>query len=72
MKRKRFRWTRSNYRAAHSLARFIGRHLYELHHQPPLLRRYFELWDRHPQRDDQLRMPLSWRPHYNDGDSIPF
>jgi hypothetical protein len=71
MARKRFKWTRKAYRHASWLARFMGRHLYELHHQPDLLRRYFELWDRHPQRDDPLQTPMRYRPAYC-RDEIPF
>lgn len=70
MARKRFRWTRRKYRAASTLARFMGRHLCELPGNPPaLLQRYMELWDRHPQREDPLT-----RPHWQryPGDSIPF
>jgi hypothetical protein len=73
MARKRFRWTRKTYKHADWLARFMGRHLYELHDQPNLLRRYFELWDRHPQRDDPLTMPMNLRePYRSRGDDIPF
>jgi len=68
---KRFRWTRKAYRRAHWLARFMGRHLYELDHQPNLLRRYFELWDRNPQRDDPLLTPVRQRLNCW-GDEIPF
>lgn len=73
MARKRFKWTRTTYRQADSLARFMGRHLYELHHQPTMLRRYFELWDRHPQSDDPLTLPKYLRqPYRSHGDDIPF
>jgi hypothetical protein len=70
MSHRRFRWTRKKYKHANWLARFMGRHLYELHHQPDLLRRYFELWDRYPGGDDPLLIPLA-RRHDRDSD-IPF
>lgn len=70
-RRKRFRWSRKAYKHAAWLARFMGRHLYELGEQPNLLRRYFELWDRHPQKEDPLLIPLRRRlDHW--GDEIPF
>jgi hypothetical protein len=69
---KRFKWTRAKYRRAESLARFFGRHIYELPEQPPeQLRRYFELWERHPQSLDPLLIPMRARVRYNRGD-IPF
>jgi len=72
MARRRFRWTRKAYQHAAWLARFTGRHLYQLPEHPPhLLRLYWELWDRHPQRDDPLTLPI--RRRRNDfEDSIPF
>ncbi len=70
MARKRFRWTRKTYKHADHLARFYSRHPYELPDNPPrALRRYRELWERHPQRDDPLLVPLQWR---HPGDDIPF
>ena len=36
---------------------------------PLLLQRYWDLWERHPQRDDPLTKPLSWRHR---SDDIPF
>ena len=74
MARKRFRWTRKTYWHADWLARFMGRHLYELHDQPNLLRRYFELWDRHPQQEDPLTKPMHMREPYRSaaGEDIPF
>lgn len=68
---KTFRWTRRRYRKAHSLSRFVGRWLYELPDQPELVRRYFELWEQHPQREDPLLTPMQWRPRYCP-DDIPF
>ena len=54
MARKRFRWTRRRYEKARELARFMGRHMIELPDQmPDLLRRYLDLWERYPQRDDE-------------------
>lgn len=61
MARRRFRWTRKLYHQADSLARFMGRHLYELPDCPNLVRRYVELWERHPQSDDPLLMPVRQR-----------
>ncbi len=71
MSRNRFRWTRKTYKQAAWLARFMGRHLYELGEQPNLLRRYFELWDRHPQKEDLLLMPVRQRLNCW-SDEIPF
>lgn len=72
--RKRFRWTRARYRKADRLSRYFARHIYELPSEPPLLlRRYNDLWGRHPQRDDPLLTPFAWRPRtleFDDG--IPF
>ena len=62
MARHRWRWTRRAYRKAASLARYFDRHVYDLPHEPPnILRRLWELWERHPQRDDPLNVPLRWR-----------
>ncbi|MCU7372801.1 hypothetical protein PEC18_18540 [Paucibacter sp. O1-1] len=74
MSRSRFRWTRKSYKHAHWLARFMGRHLYELHHQPNLLRRYFELWERHPQKDDPLKRLVQFRLEERrwQDDGLPF
>lgn len=70
MPRRRFRWTRDRYRKAAHMSRFFSRWLYELPSEPPrLLQRYFELWERHPQRDDPLLQPLAYR---YDRDDIPF
>lgn len=70
MPRRRFRWTRERYRKAQHLARFYGRWVYELPSEPPrLLQRYFELWERHPQRDDPLLQPVKYR---YERDDIPF
>lgn len=72
MARKRFRWTRRRYEKARELARFMDRHLCELPDQmPDLLRRYVELWERHPQNDDPLLIPMLRRPAYC-RDDIPF
>lgn len=54
MARRRFRWTRKLYQEADSLARFLGRHMYELPDAPPLVQRYLRLWERHPQRSGVL------------------
>ena len=70
MARRRFRWTRERYRKARHLARFFSRFVYELPSEPPrLLQRYFELWQRHPQRDDPLLQPVRYR---YERDDIPF
>jgi hypothetical protein len=54
------------------MARFYGRHIYELPERPPpLLQRYFDLWERHRQNEDPLLLPLSRRPGYCQ-DDIPF
>lgn len=74
MARRRFRWTRKAYQHAAWLARFTGRHLYQLSEHPPaLLRRYWNLWVRHPQGDDPLLTPLARRYEEQRGDDwIPF
>jgi hypothetical protein len=73
MARKRFRWTRKAYKHADWMARFYGRHIYELPERPPpLLQRYFDLWERHRQNDDPLLVPVRQRPGYADDDGIPF
>lgn len=70
MARHRFRWTRERYRKAQHLSRFFARWVYELQSEPPrLLQRYFDLWERHPQRNDPLLQPLAYR---HDRDDIPF
>jgi len=70
MARHRFRWTRERYRKAQHLARFFSRWMYDLPSETPrLLQRYFDLWERHPQRNDQLLQPLAYR---YDRDDIPF
>jgi len=70
MPRRRFRWTRERYRKAAQLSRYFARHIYDLpSEQPDLVRRYFELWDRHPQREDPLLQPVKYR---YERDDIPF
>lgn len=62
MPRLRFRWTRERYRKADSLARYFARHVYDLPSEPPeLVRRLFELQERHPQHADPLLTPLRGR-----------
>jgi hypothetical protein len=69
----RFHWNRKRYRKAQHLSRFFGRWVYDLPSDPPeLLRRFYELWERHPQRDDPLLTPFEWRRHSLDRDEIPF
>lgn len=72
--RLRFRWTRARYRKAASLARYFARHVYELPSDPPaLVQRYFELWERHPRRDDPLLTPFRYRACFAGlTDDIPF
>lgn len=69
----RFHWTRRTYRQANSLARFLG--TYECDPAgvaiEPLLQRYFELWERHPQNDDPLNIPTQQR-YWRHLDGIPF
>ena len=72
MTRKRFRWTRKTYKQADWMARFYGRHIYELPERPPLLlQRYWDLWDRHRQNNDPLLVPVHQRMA-NANDDIPF
>jgi hypothetical protein len=72
--RRRFRWTRDRYRKAAHLSRYFARHVYDLPSDPPrLLERYWELWQRHPQRDDPLLESVRWRlARRGDDDDIPF
>ncbi len=75
MPRRRFRWTRERYRKAAHLSRYFARHVYDLPSEPPaILRRLWELWSRHPQRDDPLQRPLRARLYERRSfdDSIPF
>ena len=68
----RFRWTRAQYRRADHLARFFARFMYYLpDEKPALLERYFDLWERHPQKLDPLTEPLRWRLS-RFTDDIPF
>ena len=72
MARKRFRWTRKKYKMADWMARFYHRHIYELPERPPeLLRLYWELWDRHPQKEDPLLKCVRYRLNAFT-DDIPF
>lgn len=57
---RKFRWTRALYRRAHREARRYDGIGYLYHGEPPLVRRYRELWDKYPQRDDPLLLP-PWR-----------
>lgn len=74
MARHRFRWTRSKFRKARSLGRYFARHVYDLPSDPPrLLLRLWDLWERHPQRDDPLLTPFKFRPRTLElTDDIPF
>ena len=69
MTRKRFKWTRAKYRRADHLARLLGRQITVVGEEPDLVRRYFELWARHPQHNDPLLQPLRYRVGLDD---IPF
>lgn len=77
--RRRFRWTRETYRQAARLAR-IGDifHAYGREDQQPplLLKRYWELWERHRQYEDPLAGHLWQRMQYmrekHLPDDIPF
>jgi hypothetical protein len=72
MARRRFRWTRERYRKAHSLARFLARWPYDFNSDPPpLVQRFFDLYEKHPQREDRLSLPLRQRAAAF-LDSIPF
>ena len=72
--KQHFIWTREVYQDAARLGRFFTHYAGELPPQPPaLLQRYFDLWERHPQRPDPLLTPMMERPHYAYAlDGIPF
>ena len=74
MSRKRFKWTRKRYEHAHWLARFLSHDIFGVLSDPPdIVRRYFLLWELHPQRDDPLTYPMRLRePYYSHCDDIPF
>lgn len=75
MSRRRWRWTRSSFIKARSLNRYFARHVYDLPSEPPaIVRRLWELFERHPMRDDPLERPLHMRLYdrRNFDDSIPF
>lgn len=64
MPRRRFRWTRALYRQASSLARLLAAYPYHGRgegREPLLVRRFYRLWDEHPQRDDTLGRVPAWR-----------
>lgn len=67
---RKFRWTRALYRRAHREARVYDGYGFMYHGEPALVRRWRELWDRHPQGVDPLLTPLQWRHPPDDG--IPF
>jgi hypothetical protein len=58
---KRFRWTRSKYRHAQHLARLFCRFYILPDDAPEIVRLYFELWEEHPQHEDPLLRPISYR-----------
>ncbi len=65
--RSRFKWNRKTYKMASHLARLINRFDHLPSQQPEILRRYFELWDRHPQREDFLLTPVKQRLGWKSG-----
>jgi hypothetical protein len=71
---KRFRWTRKTYRHADHLNRLLARYMDLPDHPPAIVRRYWELWQRHPQREDPLRfhIPPHVRLAARRDDDIPF
>lgn len=72
MTRSRFRWTRAKYYQAYREARVYDGQGFMYHGEPSLVRRYRELWDRHPQGEDPLTRHISWRYPRTDPDGIPF
>lgn len=71
--RRRFRWTRKTYKHAHQLARLLSRYLDLPDHPPAIVRRYWELWEHHPEKDDPLLIPLAQRLALHQGDpDVPF
>ena len=72
-RRGRWRWTRKTYRHAHSLSRLLSRYMYLPDHPPAIVRRYWDLWDRHRHGDDPLLVPLGVRlARFGGDDDIPF
>jgi len=67
----RFRWNRRLYRQADQLSRLLAHRLELPSEPPPLLRRYWELFERFPQRADPLALPIASRLRYWVRD-IPF
>lgn len=68
-----FHWTRKSYKQAAQIARLLSRYLDLPDHPPAIVRRYWELWERHPQHPDPLEMPLSRRlAEYGSSDGLPF
>ncbi|SHN40406.1 hypothetical protein [Rhizobacter sp. OV335] len=55
MSRKRFRWTRDNYRKAHHLSRLVARFSHLPDRPAPIVERYWELW-----REWNLRHGGGW------------
>ena len=66
MPRKPFRWTRAKYKRAHHLARFLSRVHGLSYKSPALVERYIELWEQHPQFEDPLLTPYTWRRPVDD------
>lgn len=73
MNRHRFRWTRKSFQHARHLARLLG-NFRDLPDEPPaVVRRYWKLLERYPQRDDPLLTPFEWRPSViARTDDVPF
>lgn len=70
---KRFRWSRKTYHRAHQLSRLLARYMDLPDHPPAIVRRYWELWERHPTVRDPLETPLRLRLElFKDDDAIPF
>lgn len=71
--RREFRWTRAGYKKAHQLARFFEGWRELPYNPPPLLQRYWDLWDQYLQLDDPLTTPVRQRLEYRLSDAdIPF
>lgn len=70
---KRFQWTRARYHRAHHLARLLPRFYILPEEAPALVQRYWNLWEQHPQRSDELAQPMMSRePYCWRDDGLPF
>ncbi|ATG94659.1 hypothetical protein QRO08_16015 [Paracidovorax citrulli] len=70
-RRRRFRWTRKTYREAHRAARVFDGYGFMYHDEPPMVARFRELWEAHPQHEDPLTRPL-WARRPPGDDDVPF